>query len=1212
MFMSLINDGNSPPEFSIQTQNQFQNVDVIEGKLLTLDFDGNGMTDFLAIRGGRVYFTKTESTNPFKSVERTTRDQAFEVAVGDINGDCLDDIVGVSHEKLFWISYSEEKFMETYFIDGMEPTHYLVHLQVTDMNGDGFADISGTLDGKFVWYENDGEDEPSFTKHTIDIVGFDFPPQFVDINGDGITDIITADIVSVHLFLSPDFEEQIITVNSHFIPTVRRPSSLITDFSVADMDGDGSADIRIVRADQIVILKLSCPASSSSSSSEIIIRSSASSIAAFCGDGIINNNEECDSGTFCSGDGFSCLTDSNCVDTSVCVFDDEPPAPPPNNSLQLHSARVQGDFLQMSYSKDFETCLHIWKKQENGFFGRFDMILNFMCTKGANKNVQIDMNTLREKLSPGQRIKLCHGNEGLSRCTNEYTVTGSSGAFRNFFKNLFAQTTLGQLTLHSLRHREPGTLTIVYSFDSPSRAPVNFQVQDSTGRWSSLMGITGGSISPGSNVSMGFGTGKKCYYPEFGTAMRMCHTGTTNCSNIARVQTVQKISPIPSYCEGSARSIASTQSVASVQSAPATLNPITLHRIEHQWSGDSLTIEYSFAAQSWEKIDVQFADSFGVWSNLMGIVGNSMQPGVHMQVGYGTGRQCYYPDFGTLMRLCYQGTQNCSNTVTVPVVQKLDPLPSWCEDESDQKAGRCGGLSDGKSCDSNADCASEINSCVYNPFADITCGDDCKRIPISSSSSSSSINSEVKLPNFSSSSSSSQCEVVDCVAPPFGCRYINPEFEDGCMQRCGQMVCETEDNSSSSTSTRVSISIQSSSAAISARSLLSVTLSTRSIGLSSYSSSSIDEDDEIIGNDDDDNFGSSSSLRQLPSCGNGKIEATEQCDSGVSACGPRRACDLNTCTCYPTRPLVTTCGDGDLDTGEQCDVGVVSCEFGRVCDLRICTCILVEVSDDNGDGDEDDGVFANNPSVESIIAMNSITETISAAASICGNGVLEPPEECDDQNRRDEDGCTSTCLLEIGICGDGIVQSLLGEQCEQSTHNQSLPYSCNNCRFLSLFCGDNKLDPGEECDAGARNSTSQDAPCRPDCGSPRCGDAILDSAESCDDGNRLNKDGCDRYCRNEGGTQIAFDNTDTSDTKVAGENIDASSPPFPTTPYDLRYGSFPQYPNFQQLPYQLPLAQLQPMIQAQGPVGDTGPAAVAVIGAGAAAGFSWIRRKRRK
>jgi hypothetical protein len=41
------------------------------------------------------------------------------------------------------------------------------------------------------------------------------------------------------------------------------------------------------------------------------------------------------------------------------------------------------------------------------------------------------------------------------------------------------------------------------------------------------------------------------------------------------------------------------------------------------------------------------------------------------------------------------------------------------------------------------------------------------------------------------------------------------------------------------------------------------------------------------------------------------------------------------------------------------------------------------------------------------------------------------------------------------------------------------------------------------------------------------------------------------------------------------------------------------------------LANLQPLVQGTAPVGDTGPAAVAVIGAGAAAGFSWMRRRKK-
>ncbi len=39
----------------------------------------------------------------------------------------------------------------------------------------------------------------------------------------------------------------------------------------------------------------------------------------------------------------------------------------------------------------------------------------------------------------------------------------------------------------------------------------------------------------------------------------------------------------------------------------------------------------------------------------------------------------------------------------------------------------------------------------------------------------------------------------------------------------------------------------------------------------------------------------------------------------------------------------------------------------------------------------------------------------------CGDSELEGEEECDDGNHRDGDGCSSTCLLEEGVCSDTIV-----------------------------------------------------------------------------------------------------------------------------------------------------------------------------------------------
>lgn len=303
-------------------------------------------------------------------------------------------------------------------------------------------------------------------------------------------------------------------------------------------------------------------------------------------------------------------------------------------------------------------------------------------------------------------------------------------------------------------------------------------------------------------------------------------------------------------------------------------------------------------------------------------------------------------------------------------------------------------------------------------------------------------------------------------------------------------------------------------------------------------------------------------------CGNGTLEGAEECDDGNL-----RNNDGCSSTCKRI-PLVTGCRDNN-----DCSNGV--CRNG---DCTPC--------------------FAHNECGDAVCSNGACkAPTLVAAAPICGNGVLDNPEECDDRNTVSDDGCSAECLLEIGICGDGVIQKLLGEQCEIALHDKSLPYACEACQLVVHTCGDGITTAGEACDNGILNANAPDV-CRPDCSLPRCGDGIQDSAEECDDNNRKDDDGCDRYCRIER----------EEETFIAAEITEA----VPSAPAQVQgtyqpsqQYQFPQYPTQQAVPYQLPYAQLQPLIQSQGPVGDTGPAAVAVIGAGAASGLAWMRRKRK-
>src|SRR6185436_17242676 len=46
---------------------------------------------------------------------------------------------------------------------------------------------------------------------------------------------------------------------------------------------------------------------------------------------------------------------------------------------------------------------------------------------------------------------------------------------------------------------------------------------------------------------------------------------------------------------------------------------------------------------------------------------------------------------------------------------------------------------------------------------------------------------------------------------------------------------------------------------------------------------------------------------------------------------------------------------------------------------------------------------------------------------VCGNGLVEFGEQCDDGNTATGDGCGATCQIEV-VCGDGVVAP--GEQCD--------------------------------------------------------------------------------------------------------------------------------------------------------------------------------------
>jgi cysteine-rich repeat protein len=94
---------------------------------------------------------------------------------------------------------------------------------------------------------------------------------------------------------------------------------------------------------------------------------------------------------------------------------------------------------------------------------------------------------------------------------------------------------------------------------------------------------------------------------------------------------------------------------------------------------------------------------------------------------------------------------------------------------------------------------------------------------------------------------------------------------------------------------------------------------------------------------------------------------------------------------------------------------------------------------------------------------------------------------------------------------------------------------------------------------------------------------VKDNGEQCDDGNYRNLDGCDLYCHTEGHA-------------VAAETVTLPVLPPGMTPEQAQvlYGEERQ------------------ISTSHAPAGNTGPGAVAAMAAGAAAGYAWLRRKKRK
>jgi len=173
------------------------------------------------------------------------------------------------------------------------------------------------------------------------------------------------------------------------------------------------------------------------------------------------------------------------------------------------------------------------------------------------------------------------------------------------------------------------------------------------------------------------------------------------------------------------------------------------------------------------------------------------------------------------------------------------------------------------------------------------------------------------------------------------------------------------------------------------------------------------------------------------------------------------------------------------------------------------------------------------------------------APNLCGNGRIDPGENCDDGNTLSNDGCSKLCLIEcpwgspprcegggvnVSFCGDG--RQTVNEACDDG-NNADYDGCSSRCeietgwrcpvpgRHCIPICGDGLTIYGhEDCDDGNtidHDGCSSDCLVEPcwasDCGDasrPICGDGIIRPGEDCDDGAANSDDaygGCTTRCK---------------------------------------------------------------------------------------------------
>lgn len=244
-------------------------------------------------------------------------------------------------------------------------------------------------------------------------------------------------------------------------------------------------------------------------------------------------------------------------------------------------------------------------------------------------------------------------------------------------------------------------------------------------------------------------------------------------------------------------------------------------------------------------------------------------------------------------------------------------------------------------------------------------------------------------------------------------------------------------------------------------------------------------------------------------CGDGELSGGEMCDCGdadvftsiPSTARAYGASSVGSCTVfngeYNASPSVSCawdcsgpasyCGDGEVTGVEQCD-GTDDTWDGALCYGGTDAGDPCSTSSDCGGGGTcgGSGVYAacetgytrvlpcDDAAGASCTYTSNWTSVACTEIGACGDGTVDPDEECDDGNADGTDSCTTECTT--NVCGDGYLYAG-EEECDEGAEGNgagcdaaygstcsACTTSCRTTISSGAFCGDGTINGSEYCD----------------------------------------------------------------------------------------------------------------------------------------------------